>query len=164
MAEVIFYEKQKGGFKRLCKTKSGSTHKSGCIHEIIKNGTRGKTVRLNGENVNVSSEHISDVMNKAYRSFYKKAHNIEDETKDKSNKNIKKKSSSTTIDSERNANYLFNSSPTTNGEGTVIEGKKYPYIYKKEVAELREKDDNSYNEVHGILKDIRLYETKLLWI
>lgn len=158
MAEVIFYEKQKGGFKRLFKTKSGSTHKSGCIHEIIRNGTRGKTVKLNGENVNVSSEHISDVMNKAYRSFYKKVHNIEDETKDKSKKNIKKKSSSTTVDSEKNTNYLFNSSPTTNGEGTVIEGKKEPYIYKKEVAELREKDDNSYREVHGILKDIRLYE------
>lgn len=161
MAEVIFYEKQIGGFMRLFKTKSGSIHKSGCIHEIIRNGTRGKNFRLNGENVNVSNEHITDVMNKAYKSFYKKVHNIEDEIKDKPKKKSKKKSSSTIVDSEKNTSYSFNSSPTTNGEGAVIEGKKEPYIYKREVAELREKDDNSYKEVHGILNDIRLYENEV---
>lgn len=155
-AEVIFYEKQKGGFKRLFKTKSGSNHISGCSHEIIRNGTRGKTVRLNGENVNVSSGHINDVINEAYKFFYKKVHNIEDEPKDKSKKNDKKKSSSSAIDNEKNTNYIINSSPTTNGEGDQIEGKKEPYIYKREVAELKEKDDNSYREVHGILENIRL--------
>lgn len=161
MAEVIFYEKQKGGFKRLFKTKSGSKHVSGCNHEIIRNGTRGKTVRLNGENVNVSPKHIDDAINEAYKSFYKKVHNIEDATKDKVNKKNKKKSESSTIDNEKSVNYVVNPSPTTNGEGALVEGKKEPYIYKREVSDLKEKDDNSYREVHGILEDIRLYEDEV---
>ncbi|NRT35368.1 hypothetical protein BJV38_002046 [Clostridium beijerinckii] len=157
MAEVIFYEKQKGGFRRLFKTKSGSNHLSGCRHEIIREGTRGKTVKLNGENVNVSPKHIDDTLNEAYKTFYKKVHNIEDATQNKSNKNHKKKSESSTVDNEKSINYVVNSGPTTNGEGILVEGKKEPYIYKREVADLKEKDDNSYREVHGILEDIRLY-------
>lgn len=161
MAEVIFYERQKGGFKRLFKTKPGSNHMYGCFHEIIRGGTRGKTIKLSGEDVNVSQKHIDDVINESYKSFYKMLYNIENNSKDKSKKNSKKKSPAKSIDDKKNINYATNSNPTTNGNGVVIEGKKEPYIYKKEVSELKERDDNSYREVHGILEDIRLYEDEV---
>lgn len=161
MAEVIFYERQKGGFKRLFKTRPGSDHIHGCIHEIIRGGSRGKTVKLNGEDVNVSQKHIDDVISESYKSFYKKVHNIKDENKDKVKNNSKKKSSLAATDDNKNINYVTNSNPTTNGEGQVIEGKKEPYIYKREVSELKEKDDNSYREVHGILENIRLYRDEV---
>lgn len=83
MAEVIFYEKQKGGFKRIFKTKARSEHKPGCVNEIFHDGTKGKTVKLTGEDVNVSQKHIDDVLNDSFRSFYKKVHNIKDENKGK---------------------------------------------------------------------------------
>lgn len=160
MAEVIFYEKQKGGFKRLFKTKGGSKHKNGCVNEIFHKGTKGRNVKLSGENVNISSKHIDEVLNESFKSFYKKIYNLDDKNKEKSKGKGKKKSPTSTIDYKKNINYVVNSNPTTNGEGVVVEGKKEPYIYKREVSELREKDDNSYKEVHGILQDIRLYNNE----
>lgn len=158
MAEIIFYEKQKGGFKRLFKTKAGSDHKNGCANEIFHSGTRGKLVKISGEDVNISQKHIDDVLNESFKSFYKKVHNIEDRNIEKSKGKGKKKSPIATTDDKKNVNYVFNSNPTTNGEGVAVEGKKEPYIYKREVSELKEKDENSYKEVHGIIEEIRLYK------
>lgn len=158
MAKVIFYEKQKGGFKRIFKTKAGSNHISGCVNEIFRGGARGRSVKLSGEDVNISPKHIDDVLTDSFKSFYKKVHNIEDKNTEKLNGKDKKKSPITTTDDTKNINYVSSSNPTTNGEGVAVEGKKEPYIYKREVSELNEKDDNSYKEVHGILEAIRLSE------
>ncbi|MBI6874904.1 hypothetical protein [Clostridium aciditolerans] len=161
MAEVIFYEKQKGGFKRIFKTKARSEHKPGCVNEIFHDGTKGKTVKLTGEDVNVSQKHIDDVLNDSFRSFYKKVHNIKDENKGKLTKKGKKKSQKISTDDKKNISYIYSSSPTTNGEGIAVEGKKEPYIYKREVSEIRDEDDNSYKEVHGILDQIRFYKEEV---
>lgn len=158
MAKVIFYEKQKGGFKRLFKTKAGSNHSSGCVNEIFHRGARGRSVKISGEDVNISPKHIEDVLNESFKAFYKKVHNIDDKNTEKSKGEGKKKSPTAKTDDKKNINYVANSNPTTNGEGVVADGKKEPYIYKREVSELKEKDDNSYKEVHGILEKIRLYK------
>ncbi len=160
-AEMILYNRQIGTKIRIFKTKSGSIHKPGCKNEIMHKGTKGKVINLIGEDVNISQEHIDRVLKESYRDYYNSLYNNNEPNAEKLTKKKKKKVSPKT-DEDEVITYNQKANPTTNGEGIVIEGKKEPPIYKREVSEISEKDKNSYKEVHGIVKSIIINQDEVI--
>lgn|GEM_PF-1036832 len=159
-AEILFNERQKRGFLRYFSTKPGSNHNVGCPNEISHSGNKSPTIKIMGNDVNVSDKHISDALTDAYKIFYEKLH-PSDNPKIK-NKNHKK--STSPISKPENGDnptvsVIF--TPTSNGTGkTIVEGKE-PYIYKREVSEIKDDDKDSYKEVHSLVEGIRLYENEV---
>lgn len=159
-AEIIFNERQKGKFSRYFSTKPGSNHKLGCPNEISHRGNKSPTIKIRGNDVNVSEKHISDVLTDSYKSFYDKLH-PSDAPKIKKKKPKKNNTPVPKTDEEGEAIVSVVSTPTTSGEGeTIIEGKE-PYIYKREVSDIKNEDINSYKEVHSLVEGIRFYEDEV---
>lgn len=159
-AELIYNERQKGKFKRYFSTKQESKHKPGCLNEISHKGSKAPVIRIKGNDVNISDKHIDNVLGDAYKSFYEKLHPSEIKKIPRKRKAKKDKDIPKTNDDEKPTVSVI-STPTTNGEGnTIVEGKE-PFIYKREVADIKEDDKNSYKEVHAIVNDIRFYEDEV---
>lgn len=159
-AEIVFNERQKGRFLRYFSTKPDSNHRAGCPNEISRSGGKSPTIRIRGNDVNISDKHINDVLTDAYKNFYNKLYpsNTQNFKKKKTKKNripIPK------TDDEEEVIISVISTPTTSGTGeTIIEGKE-PYIYKREVSDIKEDDRNSYKEVHSLVEGIRFYEDEV---
>lgn len=159
-AEIIFNERQKGKFLRYFSTKPGSNHRVGCLNEISHKGSKSPTIKIRGNDVNVSEKHISDVLADAYKSFYDKLHlsnteKVKIKRPKKNNKSIPK------TDDEEAPIISMVSTPTTSGDGeAIIEGRE-PYIYKREVSDIKDEDKNSYKEVHSLVEGIRFYENEV---
>lgn len=159
-AELIYNERQKGKFKRYFSTKQESKHKAGCLNEISHKGSKAPVIRIKGADVNISDKHINNVLGDAYKSFYEKVY--PNEVKKKPGKRKPKKDNDVpkTNDDEKPTISVI-STPTTNGEGnTIIEGKE-PFIYKREISDIKEEDKNSYKEIHSLVKGIRFYENEV---
>lgn len=161
-ARLVYNERQKGKFLRYFSTLRGSNHKPGCPNEIFHDGKRGPIIHTEGEDVNVSDKHIQDVLDEAYKQFYNKLHPSEnEENNDKKHKKKKKKKKPVTMqDNDEAATVQKDGTPVTTGEGkTIIEGKE-PYIYKREIGEVQEKDKNTTKEIHGIVDKMRILENE----
>lgn len=159
-AVIIFNERQKGKFLRYFSTKPGSNHRSGCPNEISHSGSKAPIIKIKGNDVNVSDKHINDSLTDAYNEFYAKLHPNDAHKiiikKSKKNKKIVSKTND-----KNEPIFSMISTPTTIGEGeTKIEGKE-PYIYKREISDIRDEDKNSFKEVHALVEGIRLYENKV---
>ncbi|MFY8226241.1 hypothetical protein [Clostridium perfringens] len=157
-AELIYAERQKGRFIRYFSTRQGSRHKLGCPNEIHHSGSKASIIRVKGNDANISDKHIDKVLSDAYKSFCEKLN--PSNFKKKKHVSHKKKVEVSRINDENPVISII-STPTTNGEGeAIIEGKE-PYIYKREVSDIKSEDKNSYKEVHALVKDIRLYEDEV---
>lgn len=158
-AEIVFNERQKGGFLRYFSTKPGSNHKPGCRHEIFHNGSKSPVIRVRGNDVNVSDKHINDVLSDAYKNFYNKLFSIKTKKSRPSSKNNNKNTKKTDENEEPIVSAV--SMPLANGSGqTIVEGKE-PYIYKREISDIKNDDKNSCKEVHALVDGIRIYENEV---
>lgn len=154
--ELIYTERQKGGFKRFFSTKKGCKHVEGCPNEVDHGGSKAPIIKIKGNDSNISDKHIDNVLNDAYKSFYEKLHPNKSKKKNKTKR--RKKQNTPITDNNEKPIVSTISNPVTNGEGEArIEGKE-PYIYKREVSDLKEEDKNSYKEIHALVDNIRLYD------
>lgn len=158
-AELIYVERQKGNFIRYFSTRQGSSHKLGCPNEIHHSGNKVPIIRVKGNDANISDKHIDKVLSDAYKSFREKLN--PSNVKKKKHVRHKKKAEVSKTNDDENPVISIISTPTTNGEGeTIIEGRE-PYIYKREVSDIKSEDKNSYKEVHALVNNIRLYEDEV---
>lgn len=159
-AEILFNERQKGGFLRYFSTKPGSKHKPGCRHEIFHDGTKSPVIRIKGNDVNVSDKHINDVLTDAYKTFYNKLFSIKT-NKPKTGSNKKNNNKVKKTDENEEPTFSLVATPLANGSGqTIVEGKE-PYIYKREISDIKNDDKNSCKEVHALVEGIRIYENEV---
>lgn len=163
-AEMIFYDRQIRGRMKIFKTKSRSIHKQGCKHEIKRGIKKESTILLLGKNVNVGDKHIKRVLKDSYIEYYKKVHKIKDDSTKRNVSNNKKSNLSGKTDKSTTKVYKYKNSASTNGEGNQVIGQKEPPIYKREVSDIRDKDENLYREVHGILRKFIIKDDEVVII
>lgn len=159
-AVIIFNERQKGKFLRYFSTKPGSNHRAGCPNEISHSGSKAPIIKIRGNDVNVSDKHINDTLTDAYNEFYGKIH--PNDVHKIINKKSKKNKKTISITNDKNEPIIsMISTPSTSGEGkTRIEGKE-PYIYKREISDIKNGDKNSFKEVHALAEGMRFYENEV---
>lgn len=159
-AELVYNERQKGKFKRYFSTLKGSKHIEECKNKIIHNGIKVPKYYSGGEDVNLSDNHIKKSLDEAYKNFFEKIYQSEEESEGKKEQKIKKQPIAK-VDKTKTNSVPKGGKPITTGEGkNVIKGKE-PYIYKREVSEIEEKDKGYTREVHSLVENIRLYKDEV---
>jgi len=104
--------------------------------------------------VNINDAHKKRVLDDAYKMYLKKINpSLTDNGENKKKK--KKKSPTPIIDGEKVKNSEVGARPTVDGTGLDRIGGRPPYVYKREVSEIRS-DDIGTKEVHGFVKGVRI--------
>ncbi len=155
-AELVHHERQKGGFLRYFTTRPESNHKRDCDNELFHGGSKASKISILGETVNVSEKHVSKALTDGYKKFYEQLHPSEvpiTPNKPKRKKRVpKSRGEGTEVEGV--------GIPVASGGTIAVEGVKEPYIYKREVSELKKEDKDSFKEIHSLVDDIRIEEDK----
>lgn len=157
-AELVYHERQKGKFIRYFTTLPNSKHIPNCKNEIINKNTNHSTIIINGEGVNVSDQHIQDSLKEGYKKFSLHLHpkTIIKLKKKPSNKKIKH--IVPRVNKKNDANISYRQSAITNGKKIKEKAEREPYIYKRELEEIKTEDKKNFREVNALIDSMRITE------
>lgn len=154
-AILVYNERQKDRFVRYFSTLPGSMHRRGCPNEVLHKGSRARAVKVSGGNVNLSDDHIEETLSNSYKKFYEKVH-PSDKSSGKRKYTPRKKNSVPLVYGEETATLRIEGIPVTSGKGRKLTMGKEPFVYKKEVSEVNQRDIGNTREFHGLVEDIRI--------
>lgn len=156
-AILEYNDKQKGGISKYFSTKPNSQHKEGCINEVIHHGTRPSSRTGGTIGINVNENQRKRILDEAYKIVLEELNPSQTDSKPIKKK---KKKPTTTIDEDISRTSTTGGVPIIDGSGEDRDGVRAPYVYKRDVSELRDDDLGTTKEVHGLVGEIRINENE----
>lgn len=154
-AILVHNDKQKGGVRKYFSTKPYSIHKTGCPNEVIHSGTKNRVKKVGTVEINLSEAHRKRILDESYDKLLKVLNSnlINNPVKKKK----RKKAPGPRTDEDGSVvKRDIGGTPTVDGKGKDRIGSRQPYVYKREVSELREEDIGTTKEIHGFVESINI--------